>query len=84
MATGRRSGSAGDDWLFPKFASKSEVAEASLLDVIDNVVNHGVVLHGDLILGVANVDLIYAKLSVLLAALDKINDQPSFRTNKKK
>ena len=62
----------GDDWLFPRFATEAELEEASLLDVIDNVLNHGVVLHGDLILGVANVDLIYAKLSLLLAALDKI------------
>jgi hypothetical protein len=62
----------GEDWLFPQIATQSEVAESSLLDVIDNVLNHGVVLHGELILGVANVDLVYAKLSVLLAAMDKI------------
>ena len=64
---------ANDDWLFPKMATESQVAESSLLDVIDNVLNHGVVLHGELILGVANVDLIYAKLSVLLAAMDKLH-----------
>jgi hypothetical protein len=50
----------------------ADQAEPSLLDVIDNVLNHGVVLYGDLILGVANVDLIYAKLSLLVGALDKI------------
>jgi hypothetical protein len=74
-----RSRPAGDDWLFPQLATESEVAQSSLLDVIDNVLNHGVVLHGELILGVANVDLIYAKLSVLLAALDKLNSHPSLR-----
>jgi hypothetical protein len=74
----------GDDWLFPNFATQSEVAEASLLDVIDNVLNHGVVLHGELILGVANVDLIYARLSVLLAALDKLQAHPSFSAARKK
>jgi hypothetical protein len=67
-----RTSRSGDDWLFPRFATEADLEEASLLDVIDNVLNHGVVLHGDLILGVANVDLIYAKLSLLLAALDKI------------
>jgi hypothetical protein len=36
------------------------------------------VVNGDLILGVANVDLIYAKLSVLLAALDKVTKDPVF------
>ena len=70
-----RSSVKGDDWLFPTLATESEVAQSSLLDIIDNVLNHGVVLHGELILGVANVDLIYAKLSVLLAALDKLQFQ---------
>ena len=69
----------GDDWLFPKMATESEVAQSSLLDVIDNVLNHGVVLHGELILGVANVDLVYAKLSVLLAAMDKLNAHQATR-----
>ena len=78
----RRSASTGDDWLFPKLATHSEVAESSLLDVIDNVLNHGVVLHGELMLGVANVDLIYAKLSVLLAAVDKLDARSSFKKMK--
>ena len=61
------------DWLFPKAAIQSESeTESSLLDVVDSVLNKGAVLNGELILGVANVDLIYAKLSVLLAALDRI------------
>jgi gas vesicle structural protein len=45
---------------------------ASLLDLIDNVLNKGVVLKGEILLGVANVDLIYAQLSVLLAAVDRV------------
>src|SRR3954470_11203938 len=69
-----------DDWLFPALAASSDVeVESSLLDVVDNVLNKGMLLNGDLILGVANVDLIYAKLSVLLAALDKITDEQIFR-----
>jgi hypothetical protein len=69
-----------DDWLFPALATTSDVGvESSLLDVVDNVLNKGMLLNGDLILGVANVDLIYAKLSVLLAALDKITDERIFR-----
>ncbi len=46
--------------------------KASLLDVVDAVINRGVVLNGDLVLGVANVDLVYVKLSALLAAIDKV------------
>jgi hypothetical protein len=69
-----------DDWLFPAVATSSDIeVESSLLDVVDNVLNKGMLLNGDLILGVANVDLIYAKLSVLLAALDKITDERIFR-----
>ena len=46
--------------------------DSSLLDAIDSVLNHGAVLQGDLILGVGGVDLIYTRLSVLLAAMDKV------------
>ena len=49
------------------------------VDVVDRVLNKGAVLNGDLILGVANVDLIYAKLSILLSALDKVTRDPVFK-----
>ena len=68
------------DWLFPNRSPTDVKEESSLLDVLDNVLNRGAVLHGDLMLGVANVDLIYVKLSVLLAALDKVvKNDPVFR-----
>jgi hypothetical protein len=50
--------------------------DASLLDLVDSLLNKGVVVNGDLVLGVAKVDLIYAKLSVLLAALDRVMGNP--------
>ena len=59
------------DWLFPNAAPDGATEESTLLDVLDNVLNRGAVLGGDVVLGVANVDLIYVKLSVLLAAVDK-------------
>lgn len=46
--------------------------DASLLDVVDNVLNKGVVLTGDITLALAHVDLIYARLSLLLCAADRI------------
>jgi hypothetical protein len=46
--------------------------DASLLDIVDNVLNKGVVLSGDLTIGLAQVDLIYARLSLLLCAADRI------------
>ena len=46
--------------------------DTSLLDVVDNALTKGVVLQGDLTLALANVDLVYARLSVLLCAADKV------------
>ena len=69
----RRKPKGSGDWLFPNVTAVGELEEqSSLLDVLDNVLNRGAVLNGDVVLGVANVDLIYVKLSVLLAAFDKI------------
>ena len=46
--------------------------DSSLLEVIDNLLTKGVVLSGDVVLGIAGVDLIYARLSVLLCAVDRL------------
>jgi hypothetical protein len=79
MARRKKSAAAGD-WLFPNVGTQQGDQHSSLLDVLDNVLNRGLMVNGDLILGVANVDLIYVKLSVLLAALDKVTkNDPVFR-----
>jgi hypothetical protein len=44
----------------------------SLLDVVDNVLTKGVVLSGDLTIALAQVDLIYARLALLLCAADRV------------
>ena len=62
----------------PKPPSRREVArildqsETSLVDVIDNLLNRGVVLNADLILALADVDLVYVRLSALLCAADRV------------
>jgi hypothetical protein len=48
------------------------VDEATLLDIVDNVLSKGVVLTGDLTIALAQVDLVYARLSLLLCAADRI------------
>lgn len=48
--------------------------DSSLLDLVDNVINKGIVLNADVLLGVANVDLIYLRLSALLCAADRVFD----------
>jgi hypothetical protein len=46
--------------------------DSSLLDVLDNLLNRGVVLNADLILALADVDLVYVRLSALLCAADRV------------
>ena len=45
---------------------------ASLLDLIDNLLNRGVMLNADLVLALADVDLVYVRLSALLCAADRV------------
>lgn len=42
----------------------------SLVDAVDNLLNKGVLLNGELNLSLANVDLVYARVSLLLCAAD--------------
>jgi hypothetical protein len=49
-----------------------EVADASVLDLVDHVLNKGVVVTGHLMLGLADVDLIYLRLTALLCAADRV------------
>jgi hypothetical protein len=49
--------------------------DASLLDIVDNVLNKGVVLSGDVTIALAQVDLVYARLSLLLCAADRVLPQ---------
>ena len=46
--------------------------EHSLVDVLDSLLNQGVVLNADLILALADVDLVYVRLSALLVAADRV------------
>jgi hypothetical protein len=46
--------------------------EASLLDLVDHLLDQGVVVTGDVVLGLAGVDLVYLRLSLLLAAADRV------------
>lgn len=54
--------------------------ETSLLDVVDNALNKGVVLSGDVTLALAQVDLVYARVSLLLCAADRVlpNEDENF------
>jgi len=46
--------------------------DTSLLDLVDNVLTKGVVIDGEIMLGLAGVDLVYLRLSAILCAADRI------------
>jgi hypothetical protein len=50
--------------------------DRSLLDVVDNLLNSGVMLNADLMLALAGVDLVYVRLSALLCAADRVFPPP--------
>jgi gas vesicle protein GvpA/GvpJ/GvpM family len=49
-----------------------DAPDQSVLDVLDHLLNKGVMATGDVTLGVAGIDLIYVRLSALLCAADRI------------
>jgi gas vesicle structural protein len=46
--------------------------EVTLIDLLDRVIDNGVVLAGDITISVADVDLIYLGLRVLLAPVERL------------
>jgi hypothetical protein len=45
--------------------------EATLVDLLDRVIGSGVVVHGDIVLGVAGVDLVHVGLRLVLRGVDE-------------
>ena len=49
--------------------------EVTLLELVDRVLNKGVVLRGDITLSVADVDLVYVGLNLLIASVAGLEEQ---------
>jgi len=68
MATRRRRG--------PATKAVAEVVldapDATVVDLLDHLLNKGVMATGDVMLGVAGIDLVYLRLSALLCAADRV------------
>ena len=59
----------------PTRAAAREILESSddsMLDLVDNLLNRGVVISGEVMLGLAGVDLIYLRLQAVLCAADRV------------
>jgi hypothetical protein len=54
-----------------------EDQELSLVDLVDHVLNKGVVLAGEATIAIADIDLIYLGLNVVLASVETILKEPS-------
>ena len=44
--------------------------DVSLLDILDHVLNAGVVIHGSIVISLAGVDLVYVGLNVILTSVE--------------
>jgi hypothetical protein len=49
--------------------------ETSLLDILDHVLNAGVILRGNLVISLAGVDLIYVGVDVILTSVETAMQQ---------
>jgi hypothetical protein len=56
----------------PETLELFERSETSLLDTVDHLLNKGLVLSGEVVIGLAGIDLIYLRLSALLCAADRV------------
>jgi len=56
----------------PETMELLETSDVSLLDTVDHLLNQGLVLTGEVIIGLAGIDLIYLRLSAVLCASDRI------------
>jgi gas vesicle structural protein len=48
----------------------SKTRDITLLEILDRALNKGVVISGDIVISVADVDLIYLGLKVLLSSVE--------------
>jgi gas vesicle structural protein len=57
-------------------ASRTVQQDVTLVELVDRVLNKGVVLTGDITLSVAGVDLVYVGLRLLLASIPTLERTP--------
>ncbi|HZL95492.1 MAG TPA: gas vesicle protein, partial [Vicinamibacterales bacterium] len=57
-------------------ADAARIQSQSLLDVIDTVIDKGLAVDAEIVLGLADIDLIYLRVGALLAAADRVFGQP--------
>ena len=73
--------------LMPNDFESAEVLggeEVSLLEILDHVLNSGVVIHGSLVISLAGVDLVYLGLNVVLTSVETALNNLQIEEKRKK
>lgn len=55
-------------------AEQLEESELSLLETLDHVLNRGLVIAGEITISVADIDLVFLGLNVLLSSVETANE----------
>ena len=61
-----------DEWQLPD-SSLSDEDHISLCETLDRVLNKGVVVAGDIVISVADIDLVYLGLHLVLTSVETAN-----------
>jgi len=63
-----------DQVLIQSDVEQLEQADLSLLETLDHVLNRGLVIAGEITIAVADIDLIFLGLNVLLSSVETANE----------
>ena len=63
-----------DQVLIQSDVEQLEHADVSLLETLDHVLNRGLVIAGEITISVADIDLIFLGLNVLLSSVETANE----------
>ena len=58
--------------------------DVTILEILDRVLNKGIVLTGDLVISVADIDLVYVGVKVLLSSVETMEQMKSNTYKKQK
>jgi hypothetical protein len=61
------------EFMVNEFLERDAEEELSLLETLDHVLDRGLVIAGEITISVANIDLIYLGLNVLLGSVESVN-----------
>lgn len=56
--------------------------DVTILEILDRVLNKGVILSGDIVISVADVDLVYVGLKLMLSSVETMNQLKSGKYTK--